>query len=186
MDVKDLAELTESQKQQLRSLWLPEKYDVAAAYICKDAETDEYDVIEFVVGEVLFYEKNGDKRYAASRVPKVYDYHTITLRSLQLVSELMVEEVEVPADAEEEFNFEYVAPTDYFAMEYCLPLLSIGQMMEILQNHGGSMPDLEIQVSPINNTSYFTMDTIDSNVREEDLQPHDPCASLWACIKSLL
>ena len=50
---QDLRPLTASQKEMLRSLWRPAINDMAVASICTNVETDEYEDIEFVVGQVL-------------------------------------------------------------------------------------------------------------------------------------
>jgi len=39
---EDLAQLTDAQKMHLNEMWYPQKYDLAVANICTNAETEEY------------------------------------------------------------------------------------------------------------------------------------------------
>jgi hypothetical protein len=50
--IEDLSQLSSGQKERLRYLWVPKKYDLAYAEICKNAQYDEYDKYEFVIGRV--------------------------------------------------------------------------------------------------------------------------------------
>ena len=56
MSHEDVAQLTEEQKRRLTQLWMPQRYDIAVAYICKDVENDEYEKYEFVVGNATLNE----------------------------------------------------------------------------------------------------------------------------------
>jgi hypothetical protein len=38
---KDLLELSEQQKEKLRYIWIPKERDLALAFICDNAESDE-------------------------------------------------------------------------------------------------------------------------------------------------
>jgi hypothetical protein len=53
LTLEDLEQLNGSQKIMLSELWRPAKYDIAVASICMNAETEEYDTFEFVIGNIL-------------------------------------------------------------------------------------------------------------------------------------
>lgn len=180
--LEDLLELSEWQKKSLRSLWVPQKYDLAAAFVCMNVETEEIDSIEFVVGDVLAKEINREKRYEARKYPAIYDCYDVTLRSLRLIDEEITDEEE--EKEEDSFNFEYFRQEDYFNLEYCLPLLNIGQMIKILEVLGYNKADYNINFN-FNNKIYSLTrpdsDYIDGTVEGEEL-----CDMLWNRLKVFL
>lgn len=193
--IEEIISLTEGQKQKLRDLWLPKKYDLAAAFICKDAETEEYDSIEFIVGEVDFKEITTDKKQGISKSPtRVYEYHTITLRSLKLLNDSIYQDTPEsddsegiePNDSEGEFNFEYCPPDDYFSMEYCLPLFNIGQMIELLLDRKYEMSDFYINISTNNGSCSIGKSATTLDEDEKVFEGNELCDTLWSAVKSLL
>ena len=138
LTVKDLESLTFSQKQSLNSLWLPAVYDRAVASVCKDAENDIYENLEFAVGEVLISERG-----------------TITLKRLRKPEELVVDE-EPPVNEEEPseevfYDYEF-DPGDYFLKENCLPLFNIGQLIECLRKTKAGQGGFSLDIPPISGT----------------------------------
>lgn len=120
----------------LRSLWKPAINDLAVASICTNVETDEYEDIEFVVGQVLIND--------SGRVPR------IVLRRLRLTEDQMEEEIAPEAgedhdalmearagdegdEYDEDFDCLYIEPEEFFNLEDCLPLLSIGQLIDYIR-----------------------------------------------------
>ena len=135
LTIEDLESLTFSQKQSLNSLWLPAVYDRAVASVCKDAENDIYENLEFVVGEVLVSERG-----------------TITLKRLRKPEELAVDE-ELPVNEEESpeevfYNYEF-DPGDYFLKENCLPLFNIGQLIDCLRKTKAGQGGFSLDIPPI-------------------------------------
>lgn len=134
--IEDLNSLTFSQKQTLNSFWLPAKYDRVIASVCKDAENDIYESLEFVVGEVIL--SHGT---------------TITLKRLRLPDELAVDE-DLPVDDQEsteEVFYDYAFdPGDYFLKENCLPLLSIGQLITFIRSTKSGQDGFSLIIPPIN------------------------------------
>jgi len=131
---KDLEDLTESQKVNLRELWLPEKHDLAIAYICTNAETEEYDEIDFVVGGLVLHCNHItliDIRHPENENDdEAFDENSM--------DENMDSEDEFDFDGEfdeEDFEFAFERPTT-FSKEDCLPLFSITQMIEIFERRG--------------------------------------------------
>lgn len=127
--IENLMELNEYQRDRLNDLWTPQRYDLAAGFLCKDAENNEYDIFEFVIGHVNI----GEARSG---------YH-MTLMNLEAIrgwgSQADASEAEEDIDMEEyneeDFVFEYERP-DIYSKTDCLPLLNIGQMLEILNKCG--------------------------------------------------
>lgn len=175
--VEDLMELSEWQKKSLRSLWIPEKYDLAVAFICMNVETDEIDRIEFVVGDVLAKETNREKSFEARKYPAIYDCYDVTLRSLRQVNEEEIVE-------EENFDYEYIRPVDYFNLEYCLPLLSIGQMIRILEELGFKSSDYFIKFN--SNTKKYSLERPELDYLDEAFEAEELCDVLWNRLKGFL
>lgn len=191
---EDLAALSDSQKVSLRELWLPEKYDLAVAYICKNAETEEYDEIEFVVGNLVLHH-NHITLIDIRRPKDEKDDETDSEDSLKNsvfnndANESDLEEEELDEDFSDEdfdFEFEYEQPTT-FSKEDCLPLLSITQMIEILDRK--SFKDVNFYLSTsfddkaceIGNTNSALEDY--GNTHDESAEL---CDVLWEIIKQLL
>lgn len=174
--VEDLLELSEWQKKSLRSLWLPQKYDLAVAFICMNVETDEMDKIEFVVGDVLAKEINREKRYEVRKYPALYDCYDVTLRSLRIVNEETVEE--------ESFDYEYIRQEDYFNLEYCLPLLNIGQMIKMIEDLGYKSSDYYIKFN--SNTKKYLIERPESDYLDEAFESEELCDVLWNRLKGFL
>ena len=134
--IEDLNSLTFSQKQTLKSLWLPAKYDRAIASVCKDAENDIYEDLEFVVGEVVL--SHGT---------------TITLKRLRLPDDFVVDE-ELPVHDEESTEEDCYDcafdPGDYFLKENCLPLLNIGQLITFIRTTKAGQDGFSLIIPPTN------------------------------------
>lgn len=126
--VENLMELTEYQRDRLNDLWTPQKYDLAAGFLCKDAESNEYDIFEFVIGRVNI----GETRSG----------YYMTLVNLEAARDMGIQEeaAQEAAEVEEEYNeedfiYEYERP-DIYGKADCMPLLSIGHMLELLDKCG--------------------------------------------------
>lgn len=180
--VNDLLELSEWQRKSLRSLWIPQKNDSAVAFVCKNVETEEIDKIEFVVGEVLARELNREKRYEARKYPAIYDCYDVTLRSLRLVEE-EPEEEEITED-EESFDYEYFRQEDYFNLEYCLPLLNIGQMIKMLEELGYKSGSYNIGYNP--DKKIYSLVRPDSEYLDGTQEAEELCDVLWNRLKGFL
>ncbi|TYQ15593.1 UNVERIFIED_CONTAM: hypothetical protein Cloal_2064 [Acetivibrio alkalicellulosi] len=181
---EDVSKLNESQKLRLNELWLPQKYDVAVAYICKDAEEEEYDEIEFVIGDI---------RVLNNRL-RVYDlrYLPDTADKCCEGDDELDEEIEVNDDEElfedvmeEEFDFSYQRPVDFSKID-CVPLLSIGQMIEILAKNSSKSVDFYMLVD--SGEIGFEAGSNNYNLSGfgSDFDSPQLCDVLWECIKKIL
>jgi hypothetical protein len=188
--IEDLMTLSEGQKRSLRSLWLPQKYDQAAAFVCMNVETDELDQIEFVVGDILVEEVNGGKKVEVRKNAKIHDNFNVTLRSLRLVNEELEENSEENLEEKEEsfedddFDYEYMRQEDFFKLEYCLPLLSIGQMINILEESGYKSHDYHINFN--SDTNKYSLARPESDFLDSADEYEELCDVLWNKLKDTL
>ncbi len=174
---EDLLSLSESQKQNLRYLWVPEKNDLAMASICTNVETDEYEHIEFVIGEVIVDER----------------HHSVTLRRYKLLNDKVLEEnQELPESDEffeddEGFELQYIEPDQYFSKEDCLPLMSVGQMIQFLRKNKYNQSGFRLVIPSAGNKlfvdemAYTLEDSYGEAYKEEEL-----VNCLWEAVKSVL
>ncbi|MCX7920576.1 MAG: hypothetical protein N3B21_00920 [Clostridia bacterium] len=128
---EQLAQLTDSQKQSLVHMWIPEKYDTAVAYVCKSVEEDEYEEIEFVIGDIKLYHQNHMVLFDIT-APANGPEESTEKEDTSNIDESAEEDIE---DSEEaDFEYELARPV-CFSKESCLPILNIGQMIDILQRN---------------------------------------------------
>lgn len=185
---QDLQCLTTAQRETLRSLWKPEKNQLAVASICTNAETDEYKDIEFVIGDVLIM--------GSGRHPR------IVLRRLRLPeNESMEDGNNAPEnvitddaitddsdwDEENEANeMLYIEPEDFFQMEDCLPLLSIGQMIDYIRSSRFGQRGFKLIIPPeeskLFERSTFGFEDCDGESYEND----ELCDLLWDIFKTYI
>ena len=108
--IEYLEQLNEAQQNNLRDIWVPERYDAAVAKMITNAEDGSFKWIEFSVGDVVV-QSNG----------------RTVLHDLRLTDGYVkIIEGELP---EEEFQLQ--EPTSFSKLE-SLPLLSIGQLISML------------------------------------------------------
>ncbi len=195
---ENLAELNESQKVSLRELWLPEKYDLAVAYICKNAETEEYDEIDFVVGNIRLYRTHItliDIRQSTNENVESEDDESNKSGADEDQNSILEEEEfdgscnddseEIDFDEDEEFEFAYERPTT-FSKEDCLPLLSIPQMIEIFDRRG--FRDTNFYLTASVDEKGCSIGNSDAPLEEygNNFEPTELCDVLWENIKLLL
>jgi hypothetical protein len=190
--IEDLMTLSEGQKRSLRSLWLPEKYDLAAAFVCMNVETEEMDKIEFIVGDILVQEFNGGKRIEVRKNDKIYDNFNVTLRSLRLVNEELEENLddkeenleENEENLEDDIDYQYLRQEDFFKLEYCLPLLNIGQMLNMLEENGYKSYDYHINFN--SDTNKYSLVRPETDFLDSEDEYEELCDVLWKKLKDSL
>ncbi|WP_010249755.1 hypothetical protein [Acetivibrio cellulolyticus] len=195
---EDLASLNEGQKMSLRDLWLPEKYDLAVAYICTNAETEEYDEIEYVVGDIIL--NRNRITLIDIRRPKNEDNDEISeddnngnCNCMQNVdddqnSNFEDDDGEYSDDEEfedDDFEFAYEQPTT-FSKEDCLPLLSITQMIEIFDRRGFKDTNFYLTASVDEKGCEIGNNTAPLEDYGNNFEPAELCDVLWDNIKLLL
>ena len=176
--LEDLSELNEFQRNRLRSLWIPKKYDLAAGFLCKDAESNEYDIFEFVVGHVNIAETRSG--------------YSMTLVNIEAIRGLSVKEGEGQEAADEEteyceedFIFEYERP-DIYCKEDCLPLFNIGQMLEILNKCGYGNGDFYVSFMRNTKECEIGRDIEQYIDYGPDYIGEELCDVLWTAVKEIL
>ncbi len=180
--IEDLMGLTTDQRDNLNNLWLPQKYDLAAGVLCKNAETNEFDIFEFVVGAVQLTEHRSG-------------YH-MTLWNLAHIAsrlaeqEAAEEEEEMEADDAEEgeedfdFDFEYCRP-DSYSKEDCLPLLNMGQMIALLKKCGYGNGNFYLDIQEDNHYG-VGREIVEYQSYGNDHEGAELCDVLWSAVKELL
>ncbi len=171
---EDLLNLSDSQKLNLRDMWMPEVNTLVMAKICRDVINDEYDTIVFVIGEVIVDEDRGN----------------LILRKYKLLDESFYEdnrnffenenEPEC-VENEEDFEFEYAEPEQYFSKEDCLPLPGIGQLIEMLNRAKYGQDGFDIYIPPVRrmvgDKGYSVVNRNEHEFTEDEL-----CDSLWKAL----
>jgi hypothetical protein len=193
--VEDIKQLNEDQKRKLTELWRPQKYDVALASMIMDVENEVFDEFEFVVGNVSVDKRaniyihditgipanasesdNEEEASLGEDTEKSSDDNEV---------ETYDEEFEEEEESEDDFDITYTRPI-FFSKEDCVPLLNIGQLMELLQrfnfgsadfylNAGTGETGCEIGRIPATWVDY-----------SGDQDPDELCDVLWEIVKLVL
>jgi hypothetical protein len=172
---EDLLKLNSSQILNLRDMWMPEPNTMAMARICKDVINDEYDTVVFVIGEVIVREQST----------------RLVLRKLTLVDDINIDQdMELPCELpeendDEELTFEYSEPDQYFSKEDCLPVLNIGQMIEMLSRVKYGQDGFSIFLPParkiVGDSGSKVVNSTEMEFEEEEL-----CDALWNALVEFL
>ena len=209
---KDLAALTQSQKQRLNEIWIPERYDAAVVCLCKDVTKDEYEEMEFVIGaiELSTYghmtlhdlrspvfdapkedtcDIDGAQNNAFENTGATDDVTSASLPFLgQKELKIQNEEIsssEINDEDSDEFGFEFEAP-GAFNKEDCFPLLNIGQMIDMLKRYNFGKYDFYMTVSTYEITCELgNINSIKDNSYNE-CESAELCDVLWESVKALL
>lgn len=178
---EDLLKLNSSQMLNLRDMWMPEPNTMAMARICKDVINDEYDTIVFVIGEVIVLE----------------DSTRLVLRRLKLVDDNIADDIDIDQDMElpdelpeeddddEEIFFEYSEPGQYFSKDDCLPILNIGQMIEILNRVKFGQDGFSIFIPPARRFAGDSGPRV-INGEEMEFEEEELCDALWNALVQFL
>jgi hypothetical protein len=186
----ELLELSEMQKNTLRTLWLPNKYDLAVEIVWKDVENDICDAVVVMVLDAratvthsqycevvlkVFY-LGSPPQYECldsiaddeenDRDQEVYDEST----------ETNGEEIEacIPEAQSEAADPDATSGDHFLNKENCLPLLNIGQMLEILGQHKGE-PNIS-----------FLSEEVSCCINGEEFSGDELGDVLWEAVKTLL
>lgn len=199
----DLESLTFEQKQNLCDLWIPHVYDLAVATVCVDAAEERYDKITFVIGGIKLLKHHDILLYDLKFMQ--YDQLQIQEEDSPSTADILSERTDVISskdDSEdqeneapdgdtdqdfsfdEDFNFEFQRP-DSYSKQDCVPLLDIGQMIDILERKNFGQCDFSLSV---------TFDEYSCNIEKagfsggyNDLDKNgELCDVLWESVKALL
>lgn len=202
---KDLYDLSFDQKQNLCDLWIPHVYDVSVATVCVDAAEEKFDQITYVIGGIKLLKHHDilltDLKFMQDEQAKIQEEEAYSsniasdrIDGIEHLSEsVKVEEVEeVEEDAEqdftfdEDFSFEFQRPESYSKQD-CLPLLDIGQMIDILQRKDFGQGDFYLYAAIEDSAiDLGKSDFAIGNLSDEDDNNYELCDILWESVKALL
>ncbi len=172
--VDDLNKLTTDQTDKLRFLWIPKKYDLVSTRICVDAENDTYENIEFVVGNVEVFENTVELQDICSM--NFADEPAPDTDTDIDEEESDSDEDDAILDSELAYDLENARPSIYNLGE-CLPLLSIGNMLEILINSRYDLNNIEVDITE--DEYIFNSIAKKYNDYDEDIKSEELCDVLW-------
>lgn len=164
-----LLALNSTQKANLMDLWLPEVNSLAMARICKDVINDEYDNIIFVIGEVLVTEGR----------------NSLVLRRYKLLDDSLPDEDKELIENEEELEMQYSEPEQYFNSVDCLPLLGIGQLIELLGRVRYGQDGYDISIPSVRKLP-GDRDFVVTNKNELEHEEPELCDALWNALVECL
>ena len=170
---EEVLQLTPEQRRNLTEMWIPEKYDLALAFACRDIATGEYDAFEIVVGGIALH---GTSVYISDMsAPTVYTNGC---------AETDTEEYPEEDFSEDEMESNYERPS-VFNKQDCVPLLNIGQMIALLERNNFGKYDFFVSVCTLEN--YCELGRSGASWEGlSDYQPAELCDVLWESLKALL
>lgn len=198
---KELEELTLEQRQNLCDLWIPHIYDTVIANVCVDAAEERYEQIIYVVGGIKLQKHNDmllyDLKFMADETVKIKeDDDSLSgvaeadrpeaADTAQASCDCSEEESEEEFSFDEDFNFEFQRPDAYIKQD-CLPLLDIGQMIDILERKNFGEGDFYLSatigdyVLEMGKNNISGSISYDQNNKEIEL-----CHILWESVKAVL
>ncbi len=195
---KDLEELTLEQKQNLCDLWIPHIYDTAVATVCVDAAEDRYEQIVYAIGgikllkhpDMLLYDLKfkPDETFKSAEEDAYSDGVSEDAAGPANTTEAENADLadEVDFDFDEDFSFEFQRPESYNKKD-CLPLLDIGQMIDILErkNFGNN----DFYLSAATHEHFIEMGKSDfttNSYSNENDNSCELCDILWESLKAVL
>ncbi len=189
---KDLAELTIEQKQNLCDLWLPQAYDIAVANVCVDAAEEKYNQITFVIGGLNITKHNDIILYDMKFLPDNLftvtedseDNEACAANSAEDSEDTLNDDFSEDFSIDEDFNFEIQRP-ESFNKQDCLPLLDIGQMIDILERKNFGECEFSLSVAFDDKTFDIGKNTSLSDMYSSD-NNCELCDILWLSLKALL
>lgn len=142
--IEDLSQLTDSQRRRLNELWIPDLFQRTVTYICRDAEEDEYEAYEFIIGGISVGQNGVGltdlKALLAENTKEPSDdqrKNSFDSGEVGAYFSGSDDEEDIDTGDDEPFPEELLNMTfDFFNKEECLPLYTIGQLIETLQALG--------------------------------------------------
>ena len=164
--IEELNALSKEQQINLRNLWIPQPADIAVAIICTDAEEDHYEQQKFVIESV-------------NVVQHPHGYCSVYLSSLLRSENVDRDFKELLSLLENNEEIEEISVEENYDKEDCLPLLNIGQLIEILKRQKYGEEYFNISLSPESSS-------ISRNSYSADYEEPELCDVLWETVKQLL
>jgi hypothetical protein len=181
--IEDLNGLNSYQRDRLNDIWIPQRYDLAAGYLCTDAENNKYDIFEFVIGHVNITEGRAGYHMTLVNLEAMKGWGAASGKEEE--EEAASEEVNFDDFDEEDFSFEYERP-DVYGKSDCMPLLNIGQMLELLAKCGYGNGNFYASLDKGNNEYGVGRDAAQFIDFGMDFKGDELCDALWAAVKEAL
>lgn len=199
---KDLEELSVEQKQNLCDLWIPHAYDVAVANVCVDAAEEKYAQITFAIGGLNITKHNDMILYDMKFMPdKLFikssedssegDTYPENQKNSDEPEDIPVEPEDTLNDdfsedfsIDEDFSFEFQRPESFNKQE-CLPLLDIGQMIDILKRKNFGECSFSLSVA-FDDKTFDMGKTAFTEIYSDDNKDCELCDILWLSLKAVL
>ncbi len=201
---KELDELAVEQKQNLCDLWIPHVYDVAVANMCVDAAEERFEQITYVVGGIKLLKHHdillSDLKFMPDETAKIQkeDDYSDNIASDRIDGIETLQSGDAAQDSEpedsgledfnfdEDFNFEFQRPESYSKQD-CLPLLDIGQMIDILERKNFGQGDFSLSVAIGDYALDMGKNGLSSGSGYDDANREcELCDILWESVKALL
>lgn len=182
---EDILSLSEDKKQAINDMWIPAIYDAAVALVCTDVEEEKYEAVEFVVGGIHIYNRTSMILHDLKYIPDGKEAEAAADDSGSTLSEENESDLDEDTDEESDIDFSYSRPTA-FNKEDCLPLLTVGQMIEFIQKKGFGYGDFYLAAG-INDVgceigkAYFDINNYGTEFERKEL-----CEVLWEYLKMIL
>lgn len=189
----DLGQLTENQKRRLSELWKPEKYDLVTAFICKDADTEECDIFEFVVGRVtvdkhahIYINDIKAPELDTNELDEIIDEEGSDSEQVENESEFEEDSTDEEQSEEDIDQYLIYSRPTCFNKEECFPLVNIGQMIDILQRNNYGDGDFYLTVGTAELGCELGKNTSNFNSYGFDHENKELCNALWELVKTVL
>lgn len=204
---KQLDELSSEQKQNLCDLWIPNLYDTAVATVCVDAAEETYGQITFVIGGVtilknynlLLYDlkylpeqkiriiqDNNSESVDSDNIDQYNEIENKETHETNLNEDDEEDDIEEDFSFDEDFSFEFQRPESFLKQE-CLPLLNIGQMLDILSRKNFGQCNFSLSVAIEEDYIEIGKENfVQDNNFNEDSENVELCDVLWKAVKTLL
>lgn len=196
---KDLDDLTLEQKQNLCDLWIPHVYDVAVANVCVNAAEEEFRQIIYVVGGIKLLKHHdillSDLKFMPddpAEIQKEENYSDSIASDRIDGIEALPAENETQEDGsedfilDEDFNFEFQRPESYSKQD-CLPLLDMGQMIDMLERKNFGQGDFSLSVAIGDYAFDMGKNSLNSDGNyDADNSGYELCDVLWESVKAIL
>ncbi len=188
----DLEDLNLEQKQNLCDLWIPHVFDTAVATVCVDAAEERFEQIVYVIGGIKLLKHHDMLLYDLKFMPD----ETFKLKEEETYSDNIASDRIDGIDSEpapeeefnfdEDFNFEFQRP-DSYSKQDCLPLLDIGQMIDILERKNFGEGDFYLSASIGDYVLEMGKNGLSGTVPyDENNKSGELCDILWESIKAVL
>jgi len=198
---KELEELTLEQRQNLCDLWIPHIYDTVVANVCVDAAEEKYEQIIYAIGGIKLLKHNDmllyDLKFMADETVKIKEDDDSFSGGIEAdriegtdaaeaSCDCSEEEPEEEFSFDEDFNFEFQRPEAYIKQD-CLPLLDIGQMVDLLERKNFGEGDFYLSAA----IGDYVLEMGKNNISGSASYDHDNkeielCDILWESVKAIL